>query len=526
MSNRNSVICIAKGINIDKNYNNTLALSRDEIKSLCQNSSNCVYIGSDYSFVRTENKIKVQAPFSQIFPGNYCYIINQGITQFFFVDDVKYISDVTTEIEVIEDVVTTYKPTTFNKAYIERQHTQNDNVANFAVESINFERYVLNEYKEIDVTPIKVMAEYAEYQEEDGSFYRPSDPRVPSNERAGMVETGLTKKAPSMLYRAKGYLGDSDISTTETLNQSGITRITDVNFAFVNEGHTTSLLGVKTYPREGFQVVSQNKLTKLDGYTPKNKKCLQHPYYYINFTNNSGQSNILKPEMFNTSIDSSRMTYRCASCCHGVVQSFAYPQDYNGRDFGYDYGLVIDNFPQLPMAVDSYAAYVAQRGNTSMAGVGAAAVAGGVSLIAGIATANPVLAVSGAMGVASAVGNTISSAAFTPDNQGDGVVGRASGDFMNYCLDNFKFRIEQVTVTAQDAKRIDDYFTTFGYAQNEIQDIKTTNPRFHCHHVKTMPGEAVVEGIPQAKADIINQAFARGITFWDSNSEVGNYNLK
>lgn len=526
MSNRDSILSIATNIKMDKDYSNTLALSQNEIVALINSTGYNLYYGNDYMFLRTENKIKVQAAFSELFNANYCYIVNQGIIQFFFIDNVEYIADATTEITVTEDVLTTYKNRGFGVVYVERQHTQDDNILNLAQEKINFERYTRNKVKEIDVTPTKVMAEFSEYLEDSvgDPIFRPTTyPTIPQAERAGMTETGLIKDAPSMLYRAKGYIADPDTSDLITLNDGGLDRISTQMYDFNIHGHGSSLLGVKTYPPSGIIGTTTAALTDLDGYTPKNNKCLQYPYYYINFTNNKGNSNILKPEMFE---NRNSFAFSCANCCHGVVQSFAYPKQYNGQVDAWDFGLVIDNFPQLPLTVDSYAQYMAQRGNTAVAGVGSAAVAGGIGLIAGVATMNPLLAVGGAMGIASAVGDVISSAAFTPDNAGDGVIGRATGDFLNYCMDNFKFRIEHMTITAQDAKRIDDYFSAYGYAQNEIQQISVTNPRFYCHHVKTMSGEAVIEGIPHAKADIINRAFSRGITFWDSNENVGNYNLK
>lgn len=520
MSNRDSIICIARDIRIDKDYRNTLALSQTELMSLCQ--ANSVYAGSDYSFLRTEKRIKVQASFSQVFNGNYCYIINQGIRQFFFIDKINYISDTTTELFVIEDVISTYKHKGFNAAYVERQHTQDDSVLNLAQERINFERYVRNRVDHVDVTPIKIMAEYSEcitgdvggnWWENPANFKPTNWIGAGSNCQAGMVATGLEKGIPSMMYRDK-MNNDSDLSPNETLNTSGLTVLVENYHAYNTAGHGSSLLGVKTYPQCGKDITTSPKVTSLDGYTPKNKKCLQYPYYYINLANNKGQSNLLKPEMF-----PGNPVFETDKCCHGIVQSFIYPKNYNNIEFAYDFGLSIDNYPQLPMSIDSYSQYMGQRGAEVMNGVVGSAITGGIGLLTG----NPAVA---GMGFASSAASAISSLAFHPDNKGDGVVGSATGDFLNYAIDNFKFRIEHMTLTYQDAKRLDDYFTAFGYAQNEIQQIRTTNPRFHCHFIKTISGEGVIEGIPHEKADIINRAFANGITFWDSNDNVGNYNLK
>ena len=521
MSNRNSEIIIAKNINISKDYSHVLAISKNDLISLVQNGSHMLYRALDYSFLRDNNRIKLQVNYNTIQAGNFCVIINREFNgyepYFYFIDEVIYVSDNVTEIKITEDIFDTYRPDSFNSAYVERQHTQNDNIVNLVNEDINFERYKRNSLDIIDVTPTKIMAEYSEYLEEDvgsGDVFLPtSETTIPEAERAGLVDTGLRKPAPSMLWRNKGYIGDSDTSDMNTLTANGIRVICETHNAYNKLGHGGSLLGVKTYPKSGFQSLTCDKLSALDGYIPVNKKLLQYPYYYINFSNNKGQSNMLKPEMFS----SEQVNFQCAKCCHGIAQSFAYPLNYNGQNEALDFGLVIDNYPQLPMTVDSYSSYMGQRGSQIMAGVAGTAVMGAI----GLATGNPLALASSAMSATSA----LTGLAFHPDNQGDGVVGRATGDFMNYCLDNFKFRIEHMTLTAQDAKRVDDYFTKFGYKQNEIQVIRTTNPRFNWHYVKTYANEVVVSGIPHAKADVINQAFSRGITFWNNNEDVGNYTI-
>lgn len=506
MSARNSVLIIASGINIDKDYSNTLALSQGEIQALCV--SRALYNGSDYSFLRTEDRIKVQAPFSQLFNANYCVIVNQGQRQFFFVDEVKYIADSTTEILVTEDVLTTYKHVGFKNAYIERQHTQDDSVKNFAQEKINFDRYVCNTRNHLDVSPTRLLLQYSEgpYSQSGGEFLPPNSDQLPDDQRASYKDVGLAAGIPSMLYTPNFPLSASGVNAA----------VTNYFENFVKQGHGSSLLGVTTaytttQPRLR---VSFNFVSTLDGYRPKNNKCLQYPYYYINFTNSRGQSDILKPELF----QSGSASFERVSISVGQPVSMCYPVGYNNISEGYNHSITID-YPSIPMPVDSYSNSLGQRNSEVMSGIVGSAITGGLGLITG----NP-LAVG--VGVAQAAASSLSSVGFKPDNQGDGVVGSATANLLNLAIDNFMFSVEHYTLTAQDAKRLDDFFTAYGYAQNEIQPVNTTNPRFHCHHVKTLAGEGVVEGIPHAKADIINKAFSSGITFWDDNDNVGNYNTK
>lgn len=505
MSARNSIICIARNIRIDSNYRNTLALSQGEIMSLCQ--SNSVYMGSDYSFIRAENRIKVQASFSQVFPGNYCYIQNQGVLQFFFVKEVKYVADATTEIIVEEDVLTTYKNAGFNSVYVQRQHTQDDTVLNLAQEKINFDRYVCNFASEVDVYPDEVICNYSEVWTGGDNFESPTSAQIMADlDKAGMKTlNGMDMPVPSMMYtQRRGF------------SQAAIEGAVDHFFnGFVKTNHQSSLLGVTSAKSSGHVVHYSGIQQSLDGYTPKNRKCLQYPYYYINFTNCRGQSNKLKPELFDSE---GFYKFQVYSIDVGQPLSMSYPMQYAGVQEAVNYALTID-YPQIPMAVDSYSTYMGQRGSEVMSGVVGSAITAGL----GVVTGNPMAAITGAAGT---VASSMSALAFKPDNQGDGVIGSSTANYLNLGINNFKFRVEHMTITAQDAKRIDDYFTAYGYAQNEIQQVQVTNPRFHCHHVQTMSGECVIEGIPHDKADIINNAFAQGITFWDSNDTVGNYSPK
>ena len=79
------------------------------------------------------------------------------------------------------------------------------------------------------------------------------------------------------------------------------------------------------------------------------------------------------------------------------------------------------------------------------------------------------------------------------------------------------------------AKIIDDYFTMYGYAVNELKipNIRSGGSiRPHWNYVKTIGcviHSATGKGLPADAEKNIASIYDRGITFWNYLSEVGDY---
>ena len=70
---------------------------------------------------------------------------------------------------------------------------------------------------------------------------------------------------------------------------------------------------------------------------------------------------------------------------------------------------------------------------------------------------------------------------------------------------------------------IDDYFTMFGYAVRQI-GVPNMNARPYFTYVKTV-GCTVHGNMPSDHAKQIEQIFDKGVRFWKSVDNIGNYNL-
>ena len=74
-----------------------------------------------------------------------------------------------------------------------------------------------------------------------------------------------------------------------------------------------------------------------------------------------------------------------------------------------------------------------------------------------------------------------------------------------------------------DARRIDDFFSVYGYACGCVK-VPNRNARPHWTYVKT--ADINLEGnCPSEDLDAISNIYNNGITFWRNPSEVGNYSL-
>ena len=72
-----------------------------------------------------------------------------------------------------------------------------------------------------------------------------------------------------------------------------------------------------------------------------------------------------------------------------------------------------------------------------------------------------------------------------------------------------------------EAKRIDDFFSCYGYAINKVKAPNLTG-RQYWNFVQTE--NAVIAGnMPASSKDAISRIFDSGITFWHNGDNVGNY---
>ena len=174
--------------------------------------------------------------------------------------------------------------------------------------------------------------------------------------------------------------------------------------------------------------------------------------------------------------------------------------------------LTLDNYPQCSFVIDAFKAWFAQQGVPQILDFGINAVSGlafnGLQNIGvgGAKTAGSLLSNSYRASIASDIGR---------GNLNHGSMSCANGEQT--------FFGGRMSINAQTAKIIDDYFTMYGYATNRVKSTNISS-RPHWNYIKTI--DATITGsAPADDLRKIENIYNSGITFWKNGNEVGDYSL-
>lgn len=258
----------------------------------------------------------------------------------------------------------------------------------------------------------------------------------------------------------------------------------------------------------------------LDGYKPKNPKMYTYPYNFFQVDNASGSSLALRYEFSQVSGYLNMVITGTATM---PVMATLYPTLYknvgggtsanNGRYGGES--LSLGNFPMCSWNVDSYQAWVAQ--NALPLGIESGMNIAGSAV--GFATGNPIGATNGILGTIANVATQY----YRASNAADLCKGNYNNGGVNSVIGMNQFFGGRMSVTANYAKMIDDFFEMFGYAVKRVIS-PNRNQRPHWTYLKTVG----CNGYGQVPADDIAKIcslYDAGITWWKNGSEVGNYQL-
>lgn len=138
----NSKVILAKGIKMDRSYNNVLSYSESDLLELLLSENHLVASYNKFSFIRQQRSMLVNFTFSQCEQSNYIAFQNPDYDNkwfFAWIDEVIYRGDKSTEITFTIDAWSTwFGKWTKKTCYIERQHVLNDTIgANTVPENLD-----------------------------------------------------------------------------------------------------------------------------------------------------------------------------------------------------------------------------------------------------------------------------------------------------------------------------------------------------------------------------------------------------
>lgn len=130
---RNSIVILSKGIKIDKNYNNVLDYSENDLLSLMRENGYLISESNNYSFVdEYQTQIIVQNKYEDVYLCNYLAFQNPRYSYkwfFCFVDRIEYNSENSTKITFHTDIWSTwYNNLVLKESYVLREHVSDDTI--------------------------------------------------------------------------------------------------------------------------------------------------------------------------------------------------------------------------------------------------------------------------------------------------------------------------------------------------------------------------------------------------------------
>lgn len=517
----NTDIILLKGVPLDNGYKHTLYFANTTTQYNHFNTASYGqkrFINNTYQRVN-KNTLKLQVVADEIYDYNYMMFrnTNYGNKWFYaFITECNYLNDKTSEIVYeIDDIQTYFIGSSLPYCFVEREHS----VTDIAGDNILPEPVELGEYCFADFDKIS-----ADFDDQVIIAMITDDGSIPNAHSYGHTYSGCT------LYYA--YADDYSALTLLKVELDNYIQQPDQvvclytcpKALFTPEYSNGVPLTFGIIPDQNpvvFDIPITNIITtgsnrdSFQGYLPKNKKLYTYPYNYIKIDNNNGESLALRYEFFNNYAQTPSV--RCYGSFLPPVSVVLKPRNYKGiMASGISYridtseSISLNGYPLCSWNVDTFRAWVAQN-------LIPMATKTATSIGSALVTQNPLI-----LGVAvNELGNTISktySASIMAD-QSKGSINSGNPNYMNGVQSFYTMRAH---ISKNYAQMIDNFFSTYGYACNQIK-VPNISARPHWNYIKTHDIKLNTYG-PSEAINHIETIFNSGITFWKNASEVGNYN--
>ena len=546
----NTEVLVCAGVPLDNKYNDTILFTgAGAQQGYFRGKAKYTYNGH-FTYQRVQNKVnnysslqslpnpriefscRIPVNADKIYDCNYLCFCNHYDTNkwwYCFIKEINYINpnccEIIYEIDAIQTFLFDFQ---VQKSFVEREHTATDNVFEYVCleDDVASGEYVLEAVKKIigvgKGTPYIILC-------------------VAASETANQLanDNGLEYLTPSqgnlkIKYSGVGYYYTTDErkirSYFDAMDEEG--KANEIYYAF-NINNISDLRRAGVQSVEIFNDIPHDELV---GYTPHNKMLVSYPFRKIHlFTGGSNNTIELHPNLWGN--------YNFAFATYVIFTGDTLL--YAARPIGYQYlsetiapetdtikldkTAIIDSAVPSAWSSDAYQNWLAQNKGSLIAqtisgliNTGAGLTAMGINIGGGNglgATYGAQNAAQGIRDITSAI-TRITDAKHLPDNM-HGSVG--STDF-NYSTGEVGVWVESYRLDDKSIKRIDEYFTRYGYKVNEIK-IPTPfdghkRPKFN--YVKTVDVN-ITGSVPTPQMNIIKSAFDSGITFWHDPQNVGVY---
>lgn len=556
-------IYICSNVRLSPNYEHTIYFDSPDAQ-LSYFQGKVVKTFPAYTYLRKEWTLKVDIEYPFTHSWNYLFFQDKSATSgnykyyFYFITKIEYLNEHTVELTLDMDVMQTFL---FNietlPCFVEREHSATDELGDNTVdEGLDLGHYVvqnshvLGRYVGPDVG-------YEDYMNELCILCLTTldlNDKYTSTTVKDEYGNGCTMYRPYLGTKIDGVysccglfavlLGNWDILKNALMDMD-------------ESGQSEGVLSVYMFPKNlvqletgvewnvgsafkrvfGFKknvtqeniITSPYQMIQEDGsmVTPKNNKLLTYPFSFLYVTNNGGSSATYRYEKFNSMDDVGRKNivfeFGGSVLPSGGVKIF--PRHYDHMTRNYEEGISLTDLPQCAWNHDPYKLWLAQNQNAQKLALTESVIKMGVgvgTMAGGIATGNLIGVGAGVASVYGGVSSVNSLMAQRRDAsiQPPQAKGNLSGS-INTAMGFNRFTVLEKCIDPQTAKRIDTYFTKFGYKTNRVKK-PNVKVRTGFTYTKTV-GSNVVGNIPAQYIKQINAIYDNGVTFWVNGDEVGNY---
>jgi len=539
MGLQNSNIMICKNIKLDKSYKDVIDYTEQQMVTLCQ--QNAVASSNNYSFIRSEkNVIKTSFLYNDALKCNYMAFQNPDYSNkwfFAFIDDVEYANDGTSKIHyTIDEFSTWYDYWYTEPCFVLREHVNDDTIGLHTVpEGLEIGDYVVNLTGDVETNlyTTELICIGVSWLPDNTPFSTPN--RVYGGVFSGMYYI-LFKFTESASKFVQAY---ADLGRLENIINIFMIPISIANVDY-NDGWSTGNLGNQTginfrvLPNSAGVITLRNAdinltiPTTLNGYTPKNNKLYCSPYNILMITNNAGTQAEYKYEDFiNNNPIFSLVAVPSPSC-----SCWLYPENYKKTSFakaGYNWGIPVAKYPQGSWNGDQYTNWMTQNGinlfGNRIDPFTSQAIGGSLQALSSAITKDYA-------GIGSGFGQMFSAvqeqyrASMMPNQIGGQV---NSGD-VTYAYNKMSPSYYKMSIRAENAMIVDDWFTKFGYKINRLKTPNQTGRRYW-NYVQIGQAECIgyskniERSVPASSMEVINTIYRNGTTIWHDHANVGNYSL-
>lgn len=514
---------------LENDYKNQLTFSNLESQINYFNSV-IVKSFSEYTYIRTDNSIKVGANIDDIINCNYLFYQNNGFTDkiyYCFITNMQYVNENCTLITFETDVFQTYQfNIVYKNSFVEREHVNDDTIGLHTIpENLELGDYVLNSRREdflADLSNYVICMAVTELPDESVPPY--TNNRVYNGIFGGLYYLAFdTANDCQNAITIYNKLGKSDAINSLFMipkNMSSYQNATTTTWSISQGGEVIGSATLKYLKgsdnADTIGNINIDMPTKLgNNYTPKNNKLFTYPYCFLNLTNNTGITETFKYEDFTKENETPVISFWVDATITPGMSIKAIPLFYKNENINYNYGIMGGKLPVCSYNTDVYLNWLRQNGLNSVFNV----IGGVISTAGGIGSGNIGATVGGLSNIYNALHQyTITD--MTPNQ----AKGNTNGGDVNFSDETCGlFSVYKMSIKDEYAKIIDDYFSMFGYKVNIVK-VPNITGRSNWNYVKTI--DCNFDGdIPQAHLNIIRSIFNSGITLWHNPSTMYNYNV-